>query len=847
MGNMLQRSKSVRLLLVTALLVGSGLAQNLLVAQPLATLSIPMPVLPGAMVASDLDADGDDDFVLSESTGLVILRNQGGTFVRELLATGSNTGSGFVIAQDLDLDGNTDLCISVPMFGFSSTIRIWWGDGTGQFPTASPTDLTVPSDFAGSNAVAADVDGDLDVDLMFATTPSFGVSGGMMLRNQGSRTFAVAPANQYPTASSGNATPSAVDVDGDGALDIVLVSANARSRLYWNNGGNFAEASLAQFPLIESSHRGLAAADFDGDGDLDLVLGGDADEGVLLRTNGPRQLVLDVAPATDIRSLAVVAADADGDGDSDLHVFHRYQDQQRSNDGSGQFATTAWFAGIDDVAVVSAADLDQDGDVDWVRIGKANGFGSSSMPLAVSAAYATVPGQYQYVGGSRLPISTGAVRSRPSGDIDGDQRPDLILQVGEPQGSNPAATMQFVTPTAEGQFVYRWASRIGAVDNGFFADLSGDGRDEYIVYGQTTGYFANDAGVLATTLTPLPTPTFAPISAGVGADIDDDGDIDLLLTMTVSGYQLLRVLVNQGGTFVDETATRAVGPPIDGDYPRVFAADFDGDLDLDVWVHTADQEHIWHNQGGVLSFVPAGVPINGWGGRYATIGDLDGDGHVDLRSGRRILRNDGTGMFQSLPLIAPTTPGIDLLRFAVDLDDDGDLDLIGSGLTIWNNGSGQFTVANNVQPIQIGVTNVVDVDADGDPDVIASISNQPVLLLNQLRQLRLEGQARVGGSVDLRYSMQPGSVPQPVFFWLAVSFATVAPVFVPDLGWVQIDPTQLSVVGPFALPASGGDLLHQEPVPNIPSLLGTLFAVQPVELRGGRLRTGNLVKTLLDR
>lgn len=824
------------------LLASGTLAQTLLEVQPIEAALLPTfdPSLTGAFEV-DFDVDGDGDVVVSELNSAVIYRRQAGTFVRQVIATGVG-GTGFLFtARDLDADGYIDLVVGASGSPFQAWLTVHWGDGSGQLPAASTTNVLIPLDAWHGRIAAGDVDADNDLDLVVTAQPPSGVFGAVLLRNQGNRTYLQAPGVQFPAAGSGDSKPFLVDVDGDGALDIVLVSRTGVTRLFWNNGGNFAAATTAEFPLLQLKLRELVLGDFDGDGDKDLVLGGDGDQGVLLRTTGPRQLTLDASAPTGRRTIRMLSADVDGDLDLDLHVFSRDQGYLMVNDGTGHFALADTYGGTEDVAHVIGLDIDEDGDTDFLRLG----FGTATAPATVSwtAAYTIRPGVLDYDGASRMPISSTST-TFATGDIDGNGLADVVVASG--------GTTQFAANDGRGVFSYRWAQRTSLSLNGFFADLTGDGRDEYVFTGPApAGVLSNTGGELATTATPLPIGASGDAPAGTGLDVDGDGDQDLAFALRLGTYQALRIVMNHGSSWVEESATRVVGPVAAGQYPSVHAADLDGDGDLDVWLHTESEEQIWRNTAGVFTYVPAGVPINGWGGDNASFGDLDGDGDIDLHASRIVMRNQGNGTFVASSAWVPNTFENENLRLSADVDDDGDLDLVGGAAVVWNNGLGVFSQATGVLPFVSGsgsgVVSMSDMDLDGDPDAIAVANNRPLVLINQLRQLRMDSPVLQGGSITFRLRMRPGETPTPIAAFFVCSFSQIDPLMVPGIGWVQVDPAQFFPLGAYVLPAAGGDVVHQEPVPVDPTLHGRFFCAQPLELRGDRIRLGNLVSTWIDR
>jgi len=115
-----------------------------------------------------------------------------------------------------------------------------------------------------------------------------------------------------------------VDLDGDGALDLLLVG-EPRCAIYRNLGdGRFARWPIAEAALPPGRWMGCAAADYDGDGRLDLLLTGWGDLR-LYRNQGDGRLA-DVTAAAGLRSgprdwwTSADWADVDRDGDLDLYV-----------------------------------------------------------------------------------------------------------------------------------------------------------------------------------------------------------------------------------------------------------------------------------------------------------------------------------------------------------------------------------------------------------------------------------------------------------------------------------------------------------------------------------------------
>ncbi len=155
-------------------------------------------------------------------------------------------------------------------------------------------------------------------------------------------------------------------------------------RFYRNDGkGNFVYDS-AELPILASSKSCVKGADFDGDGDIDLFVGGRAVPGeypkaemsYLLRNSSKNgivrfEVVTDkLAPALKKTGMVTDAAwsDADNDGDADLLVtgqwmgIHFFRNDKGSlvQQPTATDALTGWWNSI------TAADVDNDGDMDYV-------------------------------------------------------------------------------------------------------------------------------------------------------------------------------------------------------------------------------------------------------------------------------------------------------------------------------------------------------------------------------------------------------------------------------------------------------------------------------------------------
>lgn len=183
------------------------------------------------------------------------------------------------------------------------------------------------------------------------------------------------------------------DCDGDQDLDLYVASGSNewpensqpyQDRLYLNDGtGKFTESPGDALPKIFHSSSCVAAADFDRDGDLDLFVGSRSVPGkypltpqsqLLINDGEGRFSIADSALRDDLQQVGLVNSaiwsDFNSDGWIDLIVasewgplsFYKNDDGKLINatQSLGVARYLGWWHGI------AAADLDRDGDIDYV-------------------------------------------------------------------------------------------------------------------------------------------------------------------------------------------------------------------------------------------------------------------------------------------------------------------------------------------------------------------------------------------------------------------------------------------------------------------------------------------------
>ncbi len=211
-----------------------------------------------------------------------VFLNRGDRFDRQRLDPVGNGINGRV--GDVDGDGDLDLLFA-NLSGPQN--RLFLGDGRGGF--------VVDGRFAGRDSsydadfVDVDGDGDLDVFSLRIGSPEGGNASGpeQLWLNDGSGRFADA-SDRLPFAFGDvhDHDFDHGDLDGDGDPDIVIVVDNlsdnfstARNRLWLNQGGGRFEFAPSPFNDVRGDWLDVELVDVDGDGDLDVLMPQDYLEG----------------------------------------------------------------------------------------------------------------------------------------------------------------------------------------------------------------------------------------------------------------------------------------------------------------------------------------------------------------------------------------------------------------------------------------------------------------------------------------------------------------------------------------------------------------------------------------
>jgi hypothetical protein len=341
-----------------------------------------------------------------------------------------------------------------------------------------------------------------------------------------------------------------------------------------------------------------------------------------------------------------------------------------------------------------------------------------------------------------------SVGTNPSGvvvgDVDGDGDLDLL------SSSYVSATVSLRLNNGRGSFTAPAANpeiAVGATPAGVaLGDIDGDGDLDLLagnVNGSSVSVRLNNGAGVFSGGSNVAVGDY-PSSLAVG-DVDGDGDLDLVVTNFNNATVSVR-LNNGSGGFTASAPTISVG-----NRPNSIAlGDLDGDGDLD-FVTANDNSgtlsvRFNNGSGSFIAGAAANLPMGSYP-QSAVLGDLDGDGDLDVASvdlsgnAVRVRFNDGVGSFTARAATPDAAVGSSPKAVVLgDLDGDGDLDMLvvgatGSVTTRLNNGSGSFTTpALGTVAVGMGSGTIAagDLDGDGDLDLVTTgaVANTVSVRLN---------------------------------------------------------------------------------------------------------------------
>ncbi|MEQ9376099.1 MAG: T9SS type A sorting domain-containing protein [Imperialibacter sp.] len=689
---------------------------------------------PDKAISFDVDADGDSDLIVYETTvltpRLLLFRNDGaGNFLdADAISLLPDTPVD-IDYGDINGDGKKDVFVNMA----SNGLRWYENDGAGNF-----TENTIQEQ-AGSSywntARLGDIDDDGDLDIM---------GPGMWIKNTdglGSFNEQVVVNSIYDLVNNpGNSgiinnvrnvsNMILEDLNGDGLIDVLYSSSLIYVQLFSGNLDGFDEPDTIAYTFQGSSKVEFATADLNNDTFVDLVIGqssGSSGSAMWLRNNanasyseivlnnfGTAAISIGDFNGDDFLDLAAIqSSEVTGFTDNRISVFENNQNETFTRKNT--FGLAPYTS-----ANILADDFNNDGLDDLIL---------TSSQLKV-VHYRNVA-DWKFDEPVYLSNTSYQTTQMLNVDLNNDGVKDILMASYEDQN------ISWVEGLGDGVYGEQiiLTDTISKVLDVGFADIDGDELEDIVYINSVDlGWLKNlDNGEFEIQDLIISDRSGGLSLVGPGnssnifdiVELDDDGLPNILFTQ----YYLNAIRAHN----IDSDGTIASYKSLSTNVDNVSSAtfgDLDGDDDLDVLATAdgTDEVVVFKNTDGVFaeSSRHSVSTVNQLRAVAAT--DLDGDGDLDILTGSPswFENTDGAGTF-GLEIVLPNEGILQGEEVkAGDLDGDGDMDFAitySSGIKVYiNDGEEVFTHfdiksdgSNSANQLEI-----VDVNDDGTPDILSA-------------------------------------------------------------------------------------------------------------------------------
>ena len=509
-----------------------------------AKVDFPVGTTPSGVAIADIDGDGPLDLVVTDTVEddvAILINDSDGipSFATAVRVTVGDAPVG-VATGDFDGDGNPDVAVAD---SGGDTITLLRNTSTPGTPTFAPR-ITTPAGSAPRHVVVSQLNAAGNLDVLVNNPTAEMVTGRI------NSTAAAGQDLDFPSggdAAVGRSTPVdavVADFTRDGVPDVaVLDRADGTVSIFANTTAASARpitfATHATF-AAGTAPSALLATDVDGDGAIDLVvLGADAGEARVLSNQvvsagTDADFATPVAIAVGSSPQRAMTLDVDRDGDLDLVISLRGADQvavllNTSTSGNPSYGAPATFGTGLSPSGITVADLNADGNGD---VCAANADQNSVSVLFNETAVMAAPAF-----ATQTSVLVGA---RPESllafDYNGDSRTDLV------SANHLGGSLSFLRSTIEPldtapSFAAAQTFNQVSGNDGFgrmtIADVNGDGRTDLLLPSLQSGqvqvvYNLTFAGAERGVFTAIGHDSGTQPSAALAADLNADGRPELV-------------------------------------------------------------------------------------------------------------------------------------------------------------------------------------------------------------------------------------------------------------------------------------------------------------------------------